>query len=350
MPVASHSGGLLPLLLPRQYGEGWWGVLQLLRSAARKLPEVPGDNSRTETPRGLGSLTRGLNPNANEGSSPSSPLLVPQVSTEEVDGSAFRDLPGLMWNQDSGTAQIGSFPVGGRLSLFLSAWQKLTSDRWVLEVVSQGYSLPFRVEPPPLSRIPYETPLPRLPDKRQLLWDGISSLLHKGAVEVVHRPEASPGYYSHYFLAPKKTGDLRPILNLRGLNKFLRVDTFRMETLTSILLGIHQGWWMVSLDLKDAYLYVPIHRSHWRYMRFALRNSAGILVVYQWTCLPFGLATAPRVFTKVMLPLVAHLHQQGRVMYPYLDDIFHAQASHLQVCLTRDVAYDCTSNSGLSST
>ena len=95
---------------------------------------------------------------------------------------------------------------------------------------------------------------------------------------------------------------------------------------------------MVSLDLKDAYLHVPIHRSHWRYLRFALGNSAGVLIVYQWKALPFSLAMAPRVFTKVMLPLVAHLHQQGHVMYPYLDDIFHVQASRLQVCLTRDVS------------
>ncbi len=128
--------------------------------------------------------------------------------------------------------------------------------------------------------------------------------------------------------AAKKTGDLRPILNLRG---FCGSIPFAWK-LSSILLGIHQGWWMVSLDLKGDYLHVPIHRSHWQYLRFALWNSTGVLVVYQWKCLPFGLVTAPRVFTKVMLPLVAHLHQ------PYLNDIFHAQASRLQVCLTRDVS------------
>ncbi len=38
-----------------------------------------------------------------------------------------------------------------------------------------------------------------------------------------------------------------------------------------------------------------------------------------------------------MLPLVAHLHLQGHVMYPCLDDMFHAQASLLQVSLTYDV-------------
>ncbi len=70
-----------------------------------------------------------------------------------------------------------------------------------------------------------------------------------------------------------------------------------METLTYILHGLHKGWWMVSLDLKEAYLHVPIHPSHWRFLRVALRSQAGELIVYQWKVLPFGLATAPRVFT-----------------------------------------------------
>ena len=51
--------------------------------------------------------------------------------------------------------------------------------------------------------------------------------------------------------ATKRTGGFNPILNLRGLNSFIRVTKFRMDTLTSILQGLHKGWWMVSLDLKD---------------------------------------------------------------------------------------------------
>ncbi len=44
---------------------------------------------------------------------------------------------------------------------------------------------------------------------------------------------------------------------------YLHVSKFRMDTLNSIIQGLHEGWWMVSLDLKDAYLDVPIHLSHW---------------------------------------------------------------------------------------
>ncbi len=114
-----------------------------------------------------------------------------------------------------------------------------------------------------------------------------------------------------------------------------------METLTFILQGLHKGWWMVSLDLKDTYLHVPIHPSHWWFLRFALRSPAGKLIVYQWKVLPFGLATAPRFFTKLLASLAAHLHLQGCLMYPYIDDIFHAQASINQTSRTHDLSLLC---------
>ncbi len=50
--------------------------------------------------------------------------------------------------------KIGHSVGGSRLCLFLPAWQQITSDRFVLEVVQQGYSLPFVGSPFPLSRTP----------------------------------------------------------------------------------------------------------------------------------------------------------------------------------------------------
>ncbi len=95
---------------------------------------------------------------------------------------------------------------------------------------------------------------------------------------------------------------------------------------------------MVSQDLKDAYLHVPIHLSHWRYLRFALRNAGGDLVVYQWKVLPFHCL---RVFTKLLDPVAAHLHLQGCLMYPYIDDIFHAKASLRQVPHALNLSLRC---------
>ena len=98
-------------------------------------------------------------------------------------------------------------------------------------------------------------------------------------MEIVDLSQDQGRFYSHYFLATKRTGGFCPILNLRRLNLFVRVAKFCMETLTSVLQGLHKGWWVVSLDLKDAYLHVPIHPSYWQYLRLALRNQAGDLIV-----------------------------------------------------------------------
>ncbi len=68
---------------------------------------------------------------------------------------------------------------------------------------------------------------------------------------------------------------------------------------------------MVSLDLIDAYLHMPIPPSHWWYLQFALRNAEGGLIVYQLQVLNFGFTTSHRVFTKHQGPVVAHLHLKG---------------------------------------
>ena len=44
-----------------------------------------------------------------------------------------------------------------------------------------------------------------------------------------------------------------------------------------------------SIDLKDAYLHIPINQDHQRWLRFHIKDQA-----YAFRCLPFGLSTAPR--------------------------------------------------------
>ncbi len=50
------------------------------------------------------------------------------------------------------------------------------------------------------------------------LLEELPSLLLKGAIEVVSQSDLEQGFFSHYFLVPKRDGGLRPILDLRHLN------------------------------------------------------------------------------------------------------------------------------------
>ena len=81
---------------------------------------------------------------------------------------------------------------------------------------------------------------------------------------------SSPGYYSRLFVTPKVTGDLRPVIDLSRLNRSVLVSHFHMETAQSVLQSLLPGDWMVSLDLQDAYLQVPVHPSSQHYLRFCV--------------------------------------------------------------------------------
>ena len=79
---------------------------------------------------------------------------------------------------------------------------------------------------------------------------------------------------------------------------------------------LEQNHWMGKVDLKDAYLTVPIHHSHTGYLKFLWKGKA-----YKFLCLPFGLASAPRTFTKILKPVANFLRSHGVKMFVYIDDI-----------------------------
>lgn len=114
----------------------------------------------------------------------------------------------------------------------------------------------------------------------------IAILLQKKVIVKVRPSEQQAGFYSTYFLVPKKDGGIRPILDLR-LNSYIKVLPFKMLHTRHILESIEQGEWFTTIDLKDRD-HVPICRAHWQFLRFAFQGQA-----YEFKVLPFGLSLSP---------------------------------------------------------
>lgn len=186
-------------------------------------------------------------------------------------------------------------------------------SKWVLGTITRGYRLQFAAVPPKFNGL---IPSHARGYSAMILAEEISSLLSKGAIQRVPPALRRSGFYSRYFLVRKKGGaGLRPILDLRALNSYLRKYKFRMLTHSALVRLVRPGDWFTSIDLKDAYFHVPIYPPHRKYLRFLFRG-----VTYEYTVLPFGLSLSPRVFVKCVEAALAPLREQGIRLATYLDD------------------------------
>ena len=87
---------------------------------------------------------------------------------------------------------------------------------------------------------------------------------------------------------------------------------------------------MASIDLRDAYYTVAIHSDHQKYLKFVANG-----VLYQYTCLPNGLASAPRIFTKLMKPVYSTLRSMGQIISGYIDDSY-LQENSVAACSSNE--------------
>ena len=100
------------------------------------------------------------------------------------------------------------------------------------------------------------------------------------------------------------------ILNLKQFNEFVQQHHFKMDTLDAAIRMMKPGCYM-------AYYMVPVHHDDKKYLKFEFMGS-----LYQYTCLPNGLSSAPRIFTKLLKPVYSTLHSMGHLSSGYMDDFY----------------------------
>ena len=157
--------------------------------------------------------------------------------------------------------------------------------------------------------------------------DGIrdAEMLDKGAVKIVN--SCPNQYLNRMFLVPNKDSSFRPVINLRRkpLNQFIAKAHFKMENLAMIRDLLREGDWMASIDLKDTYLSVAIWEEHRKYLSFLWEST-----MYEFQCHLFRLSSTPRVFTKLLKPVLERLHHQGVRLIMYLDDMLLMAQSQVE--------------------
>jgi hypothetical protein len=125
-----------------------------------------------------------------------------------------------------------------------------------------------------------------------------------------------PGLVSPIFgIAKPNGGGIRLIHDLRSLNATIPTRHFRVESLETLRHILPQGAMMARLDLRLAYHHISIDPQSRKWLQFKAMGRT-----WQYTALPFGLNTAPHVFTRMMRCVVRELRRNRVQCLFMLDD------------------------------
>ena len=140
--------------------------------------------------------------------------------------------------------------------------------------------------------------------QRRFVQGAISELLTRGCIR---EEPVYPQFCNPLHVAVQSSGKLILILDLSHLNKYIVRKSVKYEDLRTVLQMFLPGMSTVfSFDLKSAYHHVDICEEHRKFLSFKSPSSDGVMTFYEFKVLPFGLTSAPYVFTKVIRQLVKY--------------------------------------------
>ena len=120
-------------------------------------------------------------------------------------------------------------------------------------------------------------------------------------------------------MSTQDDGKRRLVLDLRHVNPHLFKYKFKCGDITTALDLLQEGYYLYTFDIKSAYHHVENFQSHRTYLGFQ-RFYRGKATNFVFSVLPFGLSTAPYIFTKLLKPPISHWRGSSKMICIFLDD------------------------------
>ena len=140
--------------------------------------------------------------------------------------------------------------------------------------------------------------------------------------------ERRPSSWCFPLLLVWQNGKPRLCHDLRGLNAVVEMDNAEMPLILQSQRRAAAGRWFTKLDMRKGYWQIGLEEDSQQYAAFTLKGQS-----YVFTRVPFGVATAPQWYCKLM----AATFEGMEGVHPYFDDIVIATNGDLamhaeQVC------------------
>ena len=213
-----------------------------------------------------------------------------------------------LYSNDVGLAGLGSvLPVTG--SPKFNQLLRRNADVFSVNDDSIGNCKinPMHIETtgPPISLPAYRTPI----HKRKLVDDAIDEMLNQQII----RPSIS-SWAAPVTLIPKKDGTTRFCVDYRKLNDVTVKDQYPIRNIKTIFDSLGGSTVFSALDLRSGYHQIRLDQETIPKSAFVCHRG-----LFEFLKMPFGLATAPSWFQRIMDTVLEGLI--GKICLVYLDDI-----------------------------
>ena len=196
----------------------------------------------------------------------------------------------------------------------IAYWQNtIMANKSILHIIENGYKIPF-FETPEKANLPNNKSSLK---EEKFVFESISEMLKIGRIKEVIAP---PKVINPLSVSENSTGKKRLILDLRYINEHLYKEKIKFDDWKCFKNYLeHMDGYVFKFDLKSGYHHVDVFEEHQTYLGFSWKID-NIVKFFVFTVLPFGLSTAPFVFTKVVRPLVKYWRFNSIKIACFLDD------------------------------
>lgn len=169
------------------------------------------------------------------------------------------------------------YSVKGRLKASIEFWRFIGAPKFILDIISDGYKIPFITSPPPVHLKNNGSAL----EHSDFVNDATLELLQD---DRIHELTVPPEIINPLTVSVQSSGRKRLILDLRHINLHVFKQKFKCEGLHTIKDIFSQDYFVFSFDLKSGYHHVDIFRIIGNFWHFRGILAQIVLDIFNLLC------------------------------------------------------------------